>query len=622
MLITMKRLLSLALVALITLPGYADTLHRIRFEDGGTGPYKAEIVEDSALPGYSIVRPADLAGAAAIEGPLPVVLFGNGGCTREFWGFENFLTHLASYGYVVITNGAWAESRPRRAPQQGQPMDREAMLAAFKQAEAGNAADARDYLRALDWLQKEAGRSTSEYYQAVDVFRTAAMGQSCGGLQALILGTAGDPRIKTTVPLNSGVTSPGDGLSGMISKEDLAKLEHPTCYLIGGRLDDAFKNAADDFKRIAHVPVVIANLEVGHGGTYREANGGSFGDMALLWLDWQLKGANDNELIFRYGKLPAYLSDWTVTSRNFASEQTLRLYEEKPAENTEVVTYNDLGEISSYRMVNDPTLTVRLPDPDKADGSAVLIFPGGALVSLSWETEFTQIADWLNARGIAAIGVKYRLKTSFAAPRPLGPRPAQADGIPQEGRPAQPTNKFLAMQGRIYDFVELDHANTNPQVPDPSDRSTDNAAEDALRAMAITKAHASEWHIDPDRIGWMGFSAGGGVELAALMKAAPGQMPAWLCSVYGPSLVDITVPKNAPKLFVAVHADHINVAAGCMALFMEWKKAGIDSEIHVYGANTGGFYGGGGNNASQKPTPEGIWLETFYSWLKANAFVK
>lgn len=609
----MKRIALLLLVLLVAAAAPAKTLHRLTVENGGQGPYKAEIVEDKDLPGYSIARPADLASAAAVEGPLPVILFGNGGCAREFWGFQNFLTHLASHGYVVITNGKWASAQPQRPPQPAQQgaFDREAMMAQFKKVEAGNAADARDYLRALDWLEAQAGKKKSEYYRNVDVSRTAAMGQSCGGLQALIIGTSGDPRIKTTVPLNSGVTSPGDGLSGMISKDDLAKLQHPVCYLIGGKADIAYPNATDDFKRISHVPVAIANLEVGHGGTYREEHGGTFADMALLWLDWQLKDQEDNALIFRYGKLPAYLSDWTLTSRNFAQEQTLRLYSE-PVQNAEEVSYNDFGEVSNYRKVNDPTLTVRLPDPDKADGSAVLIFPGGALVSLSWDSEFKQIADWLNARGIAAIGVKYRLRTSFP---PMGPRPE-----PQSG---QPVNKFLAGQGKIFDFTELSHANASPSVPDPNDKSTDNAAADALRAMEIVKEHAAQWHIDPARIGWMGFSAGGGVELAALMKADKRRMPAFLCSVYGPSLVDITVPKDAPQLFIAVHADHPNVAAGCMALFMEWKKAGIDSEIHVYGANTGGFFAGGRSQVSdQKPTPEGFWMEDFYSWLKANAFVK
>lgn len=288
--------------------------------------------------------------------------------------------------------------------------------------------------------------------------------------------------------------------------------------------------------------------------------------------------------------------------------QTLFLYDNIAEENTEEVTYDASGEVSQYRKVNIPTLTVSLPEPGKADGSAILIFPGGALVSLTWDTEFRQIASWLNERGVAAIGVKYRLRSGFPAmPR----RESLSQGQP---------NVFQRMQGRIYDYAELRNANTSPSAQDPTDKSLDNAAEDALRAMALVKAHATEWGINPDRLGWMGFSAGGGVALAALMKALPDEMPAYLCSVYGPSLIDIAVPGNAPKLYIAVHADHPNVAAGCMALFMEWKKAGADAEIHVYDAVTGGFFGGMGQNAEQRPTPEGYWLQSLYSWMSAHGF--
>jgi hypothetical protein len=95
-------------------------------------------------------------------------------------------------------------------------------------------------------------------------------------------------------------------------------------------------------------------------------------------------------------------------------------------------------------------------------------------------------------------------------------------------------------------------------------------------------------------------------------------MPAFLCSLYGPALDDVVVPENAPKLFIGVHADHPSVAAGCLALFLEWKKAGVDSELHIYGEGTGGLFGGGQN--ADRNTPNGSWQETFYSWLVANGW--
>ena len=110
------------------------------------------------------------------------------------------------------------------------------------------------------------------------------------------------------------------------------------------------------------------------------------------------------------------------------------------------------------------------------------------------------------------------------------------------------------------------------------------------------------------------------VGVNATVKATPELMPAFLCSLYGPALDDVIVPEKAPKLFIGVHADHPSVAAGCLALFMEWKKAGVDAELHIYGDKTGGLFGGG--PSADKNTPNGSWQETFYSWLIANEYTK
>ena len=67
-------------------------------------------------------------------------------------------------------------------------------------------------------------------------------------------------------------------------------LETPTIYILGGPKDIAYPNGMDDFTRIAHVPVAVANLPVGHGGTFLEPNGGAAASVAVSWLDWQLRG--------------------------------------------------------------------------------------------------------------------------------------------------------------------------------------------------------------------------------------------------------------------------------------------------------------------------------------------
>jgi hypothetical protein len=75
-----------------------------------------------------------------------------------------------------------------------------------------------------------------------------------------------------------------------IGKDILRKLHSPVIYINGGEKDIAYANGLDDFQKIDKVPVAMANLDVGHGGTYSQPNGGEFGKVAVAWLKWQLKG--------------------------------------------------------------------------------------------------------------------------------------------------------------------------------------------------------------------------------------------------------------------------------------------------------------------------------------------
>lgn len=623
----------MAICLLATLSLNAKSIQRMQVDGGGPGPYKAEITELEGMDGYSVFKPVDMKSASAVEGPLPVILFGNGGCARNSRGFFEFLTNIASHGYVIISNGIYADGavppQPRPAqqaapapqpqqtvpqPQQSAEDARKAMMDGFRKAEAQNVADAKDFLKALNHIERLSQNKKSEFYNAIDTRNVAAMGQSCGGGQALILGSSQDQRIRTTVVLNSGVAYLDDGKEWMVGKDALQDLGGPIVYIVGGKGDVAYANAADDFQRITKVPVALCNLNVGHGGTYGQAHGGSFADVTLLWLDLQFKGKKENEKVFRYSELPAYLKKegWTIHQKNYDKSEEFHLW--APVENKETARRNDFGEVVQYTGVNDPTMTVCLPDKDKANGTAVLIYPGGGLMSLTWDSEAMDVAKYLNARGIAAVIVKYRLRTGgMRRPAPSQAAPGQ---VPAQAAPAIPDNPFYRAQGRIQDYGILHKANTNPSVPDPNDKSIDNAADDANRAYELTVQHAAQWNIDPAKIGVLGFSAGGGVELAAVMKADAAHMPAFIGTIYGPSLVDVDVPENAPLLYIATHAEHPNVAAGCLALFMEWRKAGKEAEIHVHGKQTGNYYGGG-NSGFYNPLG-GYWIDSFYDWMRAN----
>jgi hypothetical protein len=121
------------------------------------------------------------------------------------------------------------------------------------------------------------------------------MGIPSGGLQAIEI--SGDPRITTAVVCNSGVLPTPSARKGMPprTKDALKQFHGPVIYIIGGPSDIAHKNTMDDFARVSHVPIVMTNHNVGHGGTYHLPRGGEFTRAALLWLDWQLKGKPDGE---------------------------------------------------------------------------------------------------------------------------------------------------------------------------------------------------------------------------------------------------------------------------------------------------------------------------------------
>jgi acetyl esterase/lipase len=237
--------------------------------------------------------------------------------------------------------------------------------------------------------------------------------------------------------------------------------------------------------------------------------------------------------------------------------------------------------------VSDPTLTVFLPDAAMANGAAIVIAPGGALQALSLDSEGTQVAERLNSKGIAAFVLKYRLRQ-------------QAPGSGAAG--SMPRQELTIVRG-----------NANPA---PGDAVLDEALRmgvaDAQQALRLVRKNATEWHIDPKRVGLMGFSAGGGVAVGAVLANEPGASADFLISVYGPSLQDVIVPANAPPLFVAVGSNHFNVTNGCLALFTEWKKAGKPAEIHVYDQVNGGFA------MSKRGLPVDSWPDRMLEWMQLN----
>jgi CubicO group peptidase (beta-lactamase class C family)/dienelactone hydrolase len=269
-------------------------------EKGGLGPWPAIVTEDPGLPGMTLFRPRDLAPFGG-DRKLPVLLWGNGACANTTQEHKYFLNELASHGYLILAIGLLdqietRDDASRRPTSSGQ------------------------LIQALDWILEQNDSAAGIYSGKIEASKVAAMGMSCGGLQAIEI--SGDPRIRTTVVCNSGVLSSPPPLTGMpgVTKDDLEKFHGPVLYLMGGPSDIAYKNARDDFARVGHVPVVMANLDVGHGGTYHLPHGGEFTRVALAWLEWQLKGKEEASRMFLgEDSLPNRDPKWTLEVKNVAS---------------------------------------------------------------------------------------------------------------------------------------------------------------------------------------------------------------------------------------------------------------------------------------------------------------
>jgi hypothetical protein len=254
------------------------------------------------------------------------------------------------------------------------------------------------------------------------------------------------------------------------------------------------------------------------------------------------------------------------------------------------------GGSKTYSNVVDPTLTLYLPDTAKANGAAVILCPGGAMRMLGFaETERT--AEWLNSKGIAAFILKYRVV-------PDTPPAAGAAGPAGSSR-----SGFQGMRNELS-FREIlsRRGNANPAPDDPMQlKVIAMAISDGQQAIRILRRDAGKYHIDPKRIGILGFSAGGGVAIGTAVTESLDGHPDFVATIYGPSLVDVSVPKLGAPLFIAVMDGHFNVTNGCMALFTLWKEAGRPAEIHVYDHAYGPASG----------MPVASWTDRLFDWLRA-----
>ncbi|QJW88092.1 alpha/beta hydrolase [Spirosoma taeanense] len=241
-----------------------------------------------------------------------------------------------------------------------------------------------------------------------------------------------------------------------------------------------------------------------------------------------------------------------------------------------------LGKSRILRDVSKPTLTAFIPA--KPNGTAVIIAPGGGFHILSYTSEGTDVANWLNQKGITAFVLKYRL-------------------VHED--PAYPENGLMAILQK-RDFKKLDSVNA-PVVQ--------LALQDGIAAMRYVRQHAEPYHIDPNKIGFMGFSAGATLTMSVVYSATDESRPNFVAPIYPyeNAIIGKTIPETRVPIFItAASDDNLGLASHSVHIYQKWLEAGQSAELHIY--QKGGY--GFGMNKQNIPTDS--WINRFYDWLQLN----
>jgi len=262
------------------------------------------------------------------------------------------------------------------------------------------------------------------------------------------------------------------------------------------------------------------------------------------------------------------------------------------------------------RNVVTPTLTAFLPDKSKANGTAVLIAPGGGFRFLSWDSEGVFVAEYLKALGVAAFVLKYRLGETPADP-------AEFERI---------VSAMLSRLSRATPARESSGApGTSPVAaaagaPGAGDDSGLNiqamAVADARQAMKVVRQHAAEWGIKPDRVGLMGFSAGAIATMGVVMNHDAEARPDFAAPIYGGSTNGAAVPDDAPPLFICVADDDRLMSGSSAKLYTDWKAANKPAELHIYSK------GGHGFGLTKHNLPVDTWIDRFRDWLDVQGLLR
>ncbi len=253
---------------------------------------------------------------------------------------------------------------------------------------------------------------------------------------------------------------------------------------------------------------------------------------------------------------------------------------------TEGVDTNNLFNTEITYNVVEPTLTAYLPPYYLATGTAMIIAPGGAFHVLSTESEGRAVAEWLVSKGIAAFVLKYRVARSFTD---------------------DPVKELV---GKMEDFEALDKVNASV-IP--------LAMADGLTAVKYVRENAKKYDIHPDKIGFMGFSAGGTLTMCVAYNKEEDSRPNFVAPIYAyePAIIGSEVPTAETPIFVAVAGDdQLDMMPYSINIYKKWYEAGQPAELHIYQK------GGHGFGMRKQNLPTDTWYERLGEWLQLQRYLE
>jgi acetyl esterase/lipase len=286
--------------------------------------------------------------------------------------------------------------------------------------------------------------------------------------------------------------------------------------------------------------------------------------------------------------MKTFLISIILLSSLVAAQKVIPLYPGTPpgspqADYPEKAYFSKVWKTDVVTNVSKPSLTIFKPSAELKNGTAVVICPGGGFMALSITSEGTDVAKYLAAKGVTAFVLKYRLAHT--------------------GEDA--TQEFITLYANRQKFDEL----VAPVVP--------QSVADGLAAVAYVRQHAAQWGVSPDRVGIIGFSAGGRVTSGVAFHYSPESRPAFVAPIYAGGEVSGEVPADAPPMFVAAASDdQLGLAPVSVALYQRWIAAHKSAELHLYAK------GGHGFGMRKQYLPTDHWIDRFAEWMELQGWMK